>query len=180
MLLVNTSMAMNGAPLEETNDGVQRLRDQLLSDDHSSERVEMAIVTFGGDPKVVHEFALPRNFTPPDLIADGPTYMGAGVMAALDLLDQRIHKYREAGITFYRPFVWMITRGGNSADDWQSAVERIYRWEKAGRGAFFAMGFGDTDFDTLSHLTVRSPVTFTDFLKNFEGFFMLHHGDRPG
>ena len=37
--------------------------------------------------------------------------MGAGFNTALDMVEQRKNRYKEAGIAYYRPWVMMITDG---------------------------------------------------------------------
>ncbi len=123
ILLTDASGSMAGDPIRELNKGLTNLRDDLQKDHLASRRVEVAIVSFGGDVQLVQDFTTVDGFTPPQLRADGETPMGEAIMLALDILENRKSEYKANGIPYYRPWVWLLSDGAPT-DSWQEAARR--------------------------------------------------------
>jgi uncharacterized protein YegL len=116
VLLLDTSGSMSGAPIAELNRGMALFRDHLSGDSLASRRVEIAIVTFDNEARLVQDFVTADQFAPPTLTAPGiATSMGAGIQLALDLVQSRKAMYRANGITYYRPWIFLITDGSPTA-----------------------------------------------------------------
>lgn len=157
VLLLDTSGSMNGRPIEALNAGLLQYRDELAADSLASKRVEVAVVTFGGQVRTLHEFSTAEAFFPPSLMAEGNTPMGEAIVRATDLLSERKSLYRQNGILFYRPWIFLITDGGPT-DAWQSAAERVRQGEAAKAFSFFAVGVEGANLDVLKQLSVREPL----------------------
>ncbi|MGN6725670.1 MAG: vWA domain-containing protein, partial [Tepidisphaeraceae bacterium] len=76
---------------------------------------------------------------------------------ALDLIAQRKQQYRENGIAFYRPWVFLITDGAPT-DTWQTAAARVKEGESAKAFSFFCVGVEGANLDTLRQISVREPL----------------------
>ena len=157
LLLLDTSASMSGAPIGELSSGLEAYFDELTADELARKRVEVALITFGGAVSVAQDFATPGESLLPALEASGMTPMGAALREGLDLLDRRKSDYRAAGISLYRPWVFLITDGAPT-DSWRDVVDRIREGEEKGSFMFFAVGTADADFDTLAELSVREPL----------------------
>src|SRR3954453_7364126 len=121
LLLLDTSGSMNGKPIEELNAGLRAFKEAMASDPMAMLRVEVAVITFG-PVQVLTEFQTADIFEPPHLSVTGDTPMGAAIMQGLDLLDARKATYKQAGVAYYRPWVFLIT-DGSPTDQWQQAAE---------------------------------------------------------
>src|SRR5579871_1184057 len=161
ILLLDTSGSMKGAPLDALNAGVQTYKNDLSQDTLASRRVEIAVVTFNSEIKVVQDFVTADQFDPPTLTAQGLTHMGGAIGKALDMIQARKAQYRANGIAYYRPWVFMITDGapqGEPEGVVEQAAQRIRDDETAKRVAFFAVGVENADMARLSQIVVRTPV----------------------
>lgn len=156
VLLLDTSGSMQGTPIAELNAGLQTFRDELLADALATKRVEIAIVKFG-PVNIVTDFVLAANYSPPVLAASGDTPMGAAILRALDLVKGRKDTYKENGIAYFRPWVFLITDGAPT-DHWQEAVERVREGEINKSFAFFAVGVADANLEILRQISVREPL----------------------
>ncbi len=159
VLLLDTSYSMSGEPLVELNQGLKVFKQSLMEDSLASRRVEVSILTFGGQVELVQDFVTANQFNPPTLRASGGTPMGQGIDRALDRVAMRKKLLAEAGIPKTLPWVFLITDGGPT-DDWQQAAERVHRNSAMGEMALFAVGVQGADMHTLEQIAApgRPPV----------------------
>ncbi|EEQ4487166.1 VWA domain-containing protein [Escherichia coli] len=156
ILLLDVSGSMSGRPINELNAGLVTFRDELLADPLALKRVELGIVTFG-PVHVEQPFTCAANFFPPILFAQGDTPMGAAITKALDMVEERKREYRANGISYYRPWIFLITDGAPT-DEWQAAANKVFRGEEDKRFAFFSIGVQGADMKTLAQISVRQPL----------------------
>ncbi|HDS8998519.1 TPA: VWA domain-containing protein [Escherichia coli] len=156
ILLLDVSGSMSGRPINELNAGLVTFRDELLADPLALKRVELGIVTFG-PVHVEQSFTSAANFFPPILFAQGDTPMGAAITKALDMVEERKREYRANGISYYRPWIFLITDGAPT-DEWQAAANKVFRGEEDKRFAFFSIGVQGADMKTLAQISVRQPL----------------------
>ena len=157
LLLLDVSGSMNGRPLEELNSGLATFRDELSADTLAMKRVEVGIVTFG-PVKVEAPFTSASTFYAPTLQSQGDTPTGAAITQALNMVEDRKSDYRANGISYYRPWVFLIT-DGNPTDSWQAAAAAIREGEASKKFAFFAIGVKGASMDTLRKISVREPLS---------------------
>jgi uncharacterized protein YegL len=152
VLLLDTSGSMNGQPITQLNAGLRQFKEELMADSMAMQRVEVALVTFG-PVQVVADFQTPDLFEPPHLRAGGDTPMGAAIAQGLDMLEARKAVYKQAGVAYYRPWVFLITDGGPT-DHWQTAAARVRQGDSADRKAFsfFAVGVEGADMTRLTDI----------------------------
>lgn len=156
LLLLDTSGSMSGAPIAELNAGLVGLKDELAADSLAMKRIEVAVVSFG-PVNVENTFHTAPNFFPPNLSANGDTPMGAAIKKGLDLVRQRKDEYKTNGISFYRPWVFLLTDGAPT-DEWQSAAALVREGESSKSFAFFAVSVAGANMDVLRQISVREPL----------------------
>lgn len=152
LLLLDTSGSMNGRPIDELNAGLRVFKEELASDGMAMQRVEVAVMTFG-PVRVLSDFQTADAFQPPSLSTTGDTPMGSAIMQGLDMLETRKSTYKQAGVGYYRPWVFLIT-DGSPTDAWQAAAERVRAGDSSERKAFsfFAVGVQGADMGTLGSI----------------------------
>jgi len=156
LLLLDTSGSMQGTPIAELNAGLAVFSKELSRDDLAMKRVEVGIVTFG-PVQVQLPFITASQFAPPVLSAAGDTPAGEAIRFGLSMLRARKDEYRNNGISFYRPWVFLIT-DGQPTDEWSSAAAQIQDGEANKSLAFFAVGVEGANMDVLKALSVREPL----------------------
>ena len=156
ILLLDTSGSMSGRKIDSLNQGLQAFAGELQEDSLASKRVEVAIVTFG-PVNVETEFTSAIDFVPPYLETSGATPMGEAISKSLELLDDRKSLYKQNGISYYRPWIFMIT-DGEPTDSVSSVVEEIANGEESKKFMFFAVGVDGANMDKLSSISSRAPL----------------------
>lgn len=156
VLLLDVSGSMSGRPLEELNAGLVTFREELCSDSLAMKRVEVAIVTFG-PVNVELPFTTASSFYPPTLQPQGDTPTGAAISKALTLVEDRKRDYKSNGVSYYRPWIFLIT-DGQPTDAWQAAAAAIREGEASKKFAFFVIGVQGADMKTLRQISVREPL----------------------
>ena len=156
VLVLDTSGSMGGKPIDQLNAGYQALLNELLEDPLASKRVELAVVTFG-PVKLVQDFDTPDMIAARDLEVTGDTPMGEAIEFAIDLVRERKEVYRQAGIAYYRPWIFVIT-DGSPTDSWTAAARAVKEGEASNAFSLFAVGVEGADMRTLAEIAVRDPI----------------------
>ncbi len=161
LLILDVSVSMQGDRIRELNDGLTIYKEELFGDALARKRVEIGVITFGGTVDIVQNFTTADAFTPPVLSVHGDTPMGQAVVDGLNLLDERKREYRNNGIGYYRPWVFLITDGGPTdvnTPAWTDAIARVKAGEEAKAFSFFGVGVEDADMARLGQLCAREPL----------------------
>jgi uncharacterized protein YegL len=193
VLLLDTSGSMQGAPIQELNEGLRAFSDALKGDRLASLRVEVAVITFGGKVRALDVRGEPRQgtemipynpralaprtltkdisfdahlafvtvdqFQPPFLSANGGTPMGEAIQRSLALVRERKEIYKQNGLDYFRPWMFVITDGKPTDRIWEAAAEQV-RQEESRRGViFYGVGVEKADMKVLSRFSdVRQPL----------------------
>jgi len=155
-------------PIDELNAGLAAFRNELMSDELAVKRVEVSLITFGPVRKLT-DFQSPDVFHPPRLNAEGDTPMGAAIEKAIEMVNERKAAYKQNGISYYRPWVFLIS-DGEPTDHWQRAADLVTAGEQAKAFAFFAVGVEGANFDVLSRISMRQPLRLSGM--RFREMFM--------
>ena len=173
VLLLDTSASMTGTPIQALNDGLEIFKDNLITDELAKKRVEVAIISFDNQVKIVQDLITADQFENPILTAQGQTYMGTAIHKALDMIATRKSEYRNNGITYYRPWVFLVTDGepqGESEKVVKEAGDRVKQEEDSKRVAFFAVGVEGANMDKLGEIVQRTPLKLRGL--NFREMFI--------
>lgn len=158
VLLLDTSSSMNwNSGIQELNAAIRTFKEDLMADDNSRKRVEVAIVAFGENVKVINDFQTADHFHPPIFAANGATPMGEAIEKAIEILTIRKAQVRSQGIHLYRPWIILIT-DGEPTDNWKKAAELVHIGERAKHFVFFSFGVTGYNEQVLAEISVREPI----------------------
>jgi uncharacterized protein YegL len=75
----------------------------------------------------------------------------------LSMLRTRKDTYKSNGISYYRPWVFLITDGGPT-DSWSRAAQMVREGEQSDAFSFYTVGVEGANFDTLRQISVKQPL----------------------
>jgi uncharacterized protein YegL len=172
VLLLDTSGSMTGAPINELNGGLLQFAEELRQDRLASLRVEIALITFGGAVQAIdlrgsgqpipfdayQAFVTADRFQPPTLSPNGDTPMGEAVWRTLGLIYDRKAIYKQQGLDYFRPWVFLISDGEPNDQGWeQVAGHAIGEVERNGM-LIFPIGVQGANLDTLARFSTAQPL----------------------
>ncbi|MDF2671906.1 MAG: von Willebrand factor type [Clostridiales bacterium] len=156
VLLLDTSASMHGEPIRQLNEGIRSFKEELMADSMAVKRVEIAVVTFG-PVKIESEFQTADIFDPPLLKASEKTPMGSAIEQAIDMINARKDTYKQNGISYYRPWMFLIT-DGEPTDNCTNAAKLIRDGEGSKALMFFTVGVERANMKILRMISVREPL----------------------
>jgi uncharacterized protein YegL len=171
LLALDVSGSMDGSPIAELNDGVQRFIREVQEDEFASQSIELGIVSFGGQVQI----SLP--ITPAHLIsgvqpfsASGNTPMGGAVEHALKALAERKEEYQRTGTSYYQPWLVLMSDGAPT-DAWQQAALQSRTLAEQRKLVVLPVGVGDSaDLAILGQFSNRAakPLAGMRFREFFQ------------
>jgi uncharacterized protein YegL len=85
------------------------------------------------------------------------------------MIAKRKKEYKEHGISYYKPWIILITDGAPT-DEWNRAAMGVREGEAGKSFAFFAIGVEGANMDILRQISVRAPLKLKGLM--FREFFM--------
>ena len=160
ILLLDTSFSMKGVKMEQLNEGLQTFQRELADDSLAAKRVEVAVVGFG--PVTSHvDFTEAQYFRAPWLEADGGTPTGAAIAEAVRMLEDRKKVYRANGVSYYRPWLFLIT-DGDATDSTVFAEQLIREGMERKSFSFYPVAVEGADVGKLAKLGGATPLKLKD------------------
>ncbi|NLO39837.1 MAG: VWA domain-containing protein [Ruminiclostridium sp.] len=162
LLDVSSSMQNNNA-IGKLNNAIVAFKEQCLQDDALRRGLDIAIVAFASEVNILQEFTPITEMITPVLEANGQTSMGAGLATAVDMLERRKAQYKEIGIPYHRPWIFMISDGAPN-DDYAPAFNRVCELQQNKKLELWAVGVPGYQKEILTALTMR-VIELDDNLK---------------
>ncbi|MBR1486678.1 MAG: VWA domain-containing protein [Synergistaceae bacterium] len=174
-LCLDTSGSMRGHPINELNAGMRLFYDYVKKDYESRYAADISIVSFGfNGVQCIQDFAhVDEISAPASLKAEGMTPMGEAVNLSLDMLENRRNYYRNVGVSYYHPWLILMTDGDPNgvASELSRAIGRTRDLVNNNKLVVFPIAIGNqADVNTLAQFSPKmKPVALKGL--NFKGFF---------
>lgn len=176
-ILVDTSSSMSGGAIQELNEGIKTFIETLREDSQAMGRVEVCVIAFASDVTVSVPYTPADEFDPPHFEASGCTAMNQAIMTALDMLEDRKNTYRQNGVKWYRPWLFLMTDGGATDPEVKTSVlQRLSEYSEKKKVNFFPMGIGEyADYAGLKDYANGGVVLKADASSFKNSFVWLSH-----
>jgi len=169
MLVLDVSGSMDGQPIQELNEGLREFLVAVGEDDMAAYSVEVGIITAGGRVSEVLPFTTAHELQSlHPLNATGSTPLGGAVELALLRLDERKEEYKRNGVSYFQPWLVIIS-DGSPTDAWQGAAAQARDLSLRRKLVVMPIGVQGADLGTLGQFTTRSAVPLNGL--KFREFF---------
>ena len=175
LFLVDTSGSMGAkiigtrvSPIDELNNALNRFKAEVCMDEHTKDILDVAIVEFNTEYRVVQEFSPIEYMKPVELQASGVTYMNEALETAINMVTERSRFYRRAGAEPYKPWIVLISDGApmdTSIDEMANKINELVEQEKL---SFWSLAVEGADMDVLHKLSGRRVLKLAGH--DFSGF----------
>lgn len=157
--------------LDTLNDGLRDFYEEINNDDTSSQRLEIAIITFNDVVTTIQEPSLITNCVFPTLQASGETAMVDAVNEAINLVAARKQWYKDTNQSYYRPWIILMTDGEPNKDqDIASLASQIKSDCEAKKYMFLPIGVDNANMEVLTKIQGTIPAMKLKGTK-FSSFF---------
>ena len=153
VFVLDTSGSMHGNPIKELNRGIKYFLDESLKDEKLSISLDIAIVTFDSNVKLVRDFNLLTEGNFPTLASEGSTKLCDGVCSGINSLETHVKWYKKTGQMIFRPYLILITDGYPDSDqNIENLKERIHLGVEKKHFNFWSFGVDGADFGMLKKI----------------------------
>lgn len=160
VLMVDTSGSMEGEKIRRLNAGFRSFCDDIMRNPMAAQSVELCVISFG-PVRVQSEFSLIREQPALHFKAEGVTPMKEALELAMIKVTQRKQIYRQHGISYYRPWIFLLTDGeptdnnGEFSDSYSTLLQPLQLAAQERKFMLFTVGVGVSNLgrNVLSELS---------------------------
>lgn len=172
VLVLDTSGSMMGKPIMDLNKGLVDFYKEIEGDNTTSQRLEIAMISFNSTSNLIQEPALVENVAISELSACGSTVMVTAIKDAIQLVEDRKNWYKSTGQKYYRPWIILMTDGEPDSDqdvEWLS--RKIKEDTNNKKYVFLPIGVEGANMQILTKIQGNIPpmmlkgTRFGDFFK---------------
>lgn len=151
--------------------GIGSLIEQLKEDPVGSKVIDIAMITFADQVKVIQDFRPIIATEKPMFTAGGCTALGEGLVTAIDLVKRQSKRYMDEGIDCHIPWIIVVT-DAETTDDMTKAYEKILEEQakgKHGHVKIWVLAVEGTNMEICHKITQRViKITDGDFKPIFD------------
>ena len=128
-LILDCSGSMSGVPIQQVDDGVQKLVTALRQDPHALETAYLSVITFETSASVAVPLTDLASFQPPSLTAGGITAMGEALTLTAKQAASEVKLSTADQKGDWKPIVFVMT-DGLPTDDFEKGLSEFqkYKW----------------------------------------------------
>jgi uncharacterized protein YegL len=159
VFLLDTSGSMDGAPIDELNAALSKVKEDILCDPLLANRLEIGIVAFDDEGRIERPIDLISGDSSfPVLTIGGTTNLVSGMNIAMSMVEERKSFYKANGEQYYRPFIVLITDGAptNTSDEIDALDAQIQSKSDEKRFVFLPFGTVGADLQLLAKLAAQT------------------------
>jgi uncharacterized protein YegL len=157
VLVIDGSGSMDGAPIQQLNQGLITLEQQLKANSLTSLRVQLLVIRVGGyeEAEIIIDWCDAIDFSAPVISANGSTPLGRGMELAMSKIAEQKRAYDDNGISSTRPWIILISDGVPTDYGWEEVAARCRDAETRKKMVVYPIGTDSADFEALNEFSVN-------------------------
>jgi uncharacterized protein YegL len=178
VLIVDGSDSMQGARIDQLNEGLKLFAEELKKDPTTRTGVRLKVIRAGGSVDELIDWTDAKDFAAPSVSAHGGTPLGSAVLKALDEIEAEKTRMDAADIVRKRAWLFVFTDGEPTDTEgqnglpspWANAAKRCREMERKGTISCYGVGVDGANTSRLSELSSEnSPAMLQNI--DFKPFF---------
>jgi len=179
VIVLDCSGSMDGNPINELNAGLREFKNSLMDDPQAMTSVCVSFIAVGGpnsSAELMMDFVDAVDFQPVELSADGGTPLGAGIILALDKIEEFKSEAKSHSQKYTRPWLFVMSDGEptDPSDVWAEAVRRAKEAEVGKKAVIFSIAVGNANTNRLQEISEKSVAKMSGV--KFKEFFVWLSG----
>jgi uncharacterized protein YegL len=170
ILMLDVSGSMEGEPIHTLNESVKEMLEAFSKDESVIAEIKAAVVTFGGDAKMMYPLTNANELKWTDMSACGGTPLGS----AISIVEGLVEDKEKIPSNAYRPAVVLVS-DGVPTDDWRSNFDSFLNAPRTSKCHRLALGVnmteGDPAYRMLSEFVSKEEKVFLGDAKEIVKFF---------
>lgn len=161
VFVLDRSGSMEGRPIDELNQGLKKFSESIIKDSVASSRIELAIISYDNRIEILRDFDLIEAVDEmPILEAGGTTATADAVYKAMSLIEEKKLVLQKQNITYYRPYIILLTDGRPDDDqDMEKLKDVLCKENKNKKIEFWAFGVGESaNMELLKNIATPSSI----------------------
>lgn len=159
VLVLDRSASMTGVPARLLNEALAKFKSNLMEDVTVARKIDVAVNEFNNLARY-HPFQNAEVWQPPTIEPSGGTCLSYALNVAMDAVTQRKDDYRMNGVSYYRPWILLLTDGypeHDSEDELTAVGQRVREAHDRRQCNLFVITCGDANETALS--LIREKIT---------------------
>lgn len=178
VFIIDTFRLKNDMAINEVALGIQRILEGFESDEASRERVEVSFITydfFSDEIRVVQEpVPISQAAIPSLTVNTDDTSLTRALYMAMDVVDKQVTWYKNVGIPYYRPWIFLISSGMSLLSCKIDVIaNRIKQDTSNKKYVFLPICTKDAEAPLLQEIESDVPITALDSLNVTDCFKWL-------
>jgi len=170
ILMLDVSGSMDGEPIGTLNMSVGKMLESFSKDESVVAEIKVAVVTFGGDAKLLHPLTKASELRWTDMHAMGGTPLGAAISIVQALVEDK----EQIPSNAYRPAIVLVSDGAPT-DSWESNFSAFLSAPRASKCHRLALGVNMTEgtpgYNVLAKFVSEGEKVFLGDAKEIVKFF---------
>ena len=168
IVLTDSSTSTAGKANEELNKALRLIVEVLNENGMAEGCCEVSIISFASGVKIEMGFRTASYYEVPHISVStiGNTAMNEAINTALDVLEVRKQEYREKGVSYYRPWLFVLTDGYSTDTDLEESTRsRLQEYISRKKVNYIPICIGDANIEHLKSYypdTVQNKFVLTD------------------
>lgn len=127
--VLDRSESMAGDPIQLMNDATRALGKFMDSHRELMAQIDVSVISFSTEVRTEVTFQQNNTLRFAELIPEGDSSLNQALLTAMDALECRKKEYKNEGLRYYRPALFVITDG--NATDTAFRQEAVFRLQQA-------------------------------------------------